>query len=126
MIVQGLYETQLKTHQMKASKMEAALANQTYQVFEKFDADDIDTVTDKSPKDRSQKSWIMMVVTQVQSEKRKLEQEVIGLNERSRQQDEDNERLKSEITFLRYMVMVVLVIRQQDEASLSNFKFPSN
>ena len=29
---QGLYETQLKTHQMKASKMEAALANQTYQV----------------------------------------------------------------------------------------------
>ena len=67
-----------------------------------------------------------MVGTQVQSEKRKLEQEVIGLNERSRQQDEDNERLKSEITFLRYMVMVVLVIRQQDEASLSNFKFPSN
>ena len=68
----------------------------------------------------------MIVGTQVQSEKRKLEQEVIGLNERSRQQDEDNERLKSEITFLRYMVMVVLVIRQQDEASLSNFKFPSN
>ena len=67
-----------------------------------------------------------MVGTQVQSEKRKLEQEVIGLNERSRQQDEDNERLKSEITFLRYMVMVVLVIRQQDEASLSNLKFPSN
>ena len=32
-IVQGLYETQLKTHQMKASKMEAALANQTYQVL---------------------------------------------------------------------------------------------
>ena len=84
--------------------MEAALANQTYQVFEKFDADDIDTVTDKSPKDRSQKSWIMMVVTQVQSEKRKLEQEVVGLNERSRQQDEDNERLKSEITFLRYIM----------------------
>ena len=39
---------------------------------------------------------------QVQSEKRKLEQEVIGLNERSRQQDEDNERLKSEISFLRW------------------------
>ena len=57
------------------------------------------------------KSLIVMVGTQVQSEKRKLEQEVIGLNERSRQQDEDNERLKSEITFLRYMVMVVLVIR---------------
>ena len=34
---QGLYETQLKSHQMKASKMEAALANQTYQVFEKLD-----------------------------------------------------------------------------------------
>ena len=67
-----------------------------------------------------------MVGTQVQSEKRKLEQEVIGLNERSRQQDEDNERLKSEITFLRYMVMVVLVIKQQDEANLSNLKFPSN
>ena len=69
-----------------------------------------------------------MVGTQVQSEKRKLEQEVIGLNERSRQQDEDNERLKSEITFLRYMVMVMLVvvIKQQDEASLSNLKFPSN
>ena len=51
-----------------------------------------------------------MVGTQVQSEKRKLEQEVIGLNERSRQQDEDNERLKSEITFLRYMVMLMLVV----------------
>ena len=38
----------------------------------------------------------------MQSEKRKLEQEVIGLNERSRQQDEDNERLKSEISFLRW------------------------
>lgn len=69
-----------------------------------------------------------MVGTQVQSEKRKLEQEVIGLNERSRQQDEDNERLKSEITFLRYMVMLMLVvvIKQQDEANLSNLKFPSN
>ena len=56
----------------------------------------------------------MMVGFQVQSEKRKLEQEVIGLNERSRQQDEDNERLKSEITFLRYiwlMLLLVLVVR---------------
>ena len=47
---------------------------------------------------------------QVQSEKRKLEQEVIGLNERSRQQDEDNERLKSEISFLRWVVMVVEMV----------------
>ena len=51
------------------------------------------------------KNLILMVAIQVQSEKRKLEQEVIGLNERSRKQDEDNERLKSEITFLRYMMV---------------------
>jgi len=30
--IKSLYETQLKSHQMKASKMEAALVNQTYQV----------------------------------------------------------------------------------------------
>ena len=46
----------------------------------------------------------------MQSEKRKLEQEVIGLNERSRQQDEDNERLKSEISFLRWVVMVLIFV----------------
>ena len=58
---------------------------------------------------------------QVQSEKRKLEQEVIGLNERSRQQDEDNERLKSEISFLRWMVMVVEMVvggEGEDKTSL--------
>ena len=54
---------------------------------------------------RISENLILMVAIQVQSEKRKLEQEVIGLNERSRKQDEDNERLKSEITFLRYMMV---------------------
>jgi len=66
--IKGLYETQLKAHQMKASKMEAALANQTYQV---------------------------------QNEKRKLEQEVRLLADRTRHQAEENKELKGEISFLR-------------------------
>lgn len=53
---------------MKASKMEAALANQTYQV---------------------------------QSEKRKLEQEMRQLGEKATQQTQENERLRGEIAFLR-------------------------
>ena len=52
---------------MKASKMEAALANQTYQV---------------------------------QNEKRKLEQEVRLLADRTRHQAEENKELKGEISFL--------------------------
>ena len=35
-LIQGKYKTQLKTHRMKASKMEADLANQTYQVQYSF------------------------------------------------------------------------------------------
>ena len=115
--MQGLYETQLKTHQMKASKMEAALANQTYQVLlslayqmlvlltlvNKLDADPGFSI--QGTEARIPENLILMAAIQVQSEKRKLEQEVIGLNERSRKQDEDNERLKSEITFLRYMMV---------------------
>jgi predicted nucleic acid-binding Zn-ribbon protein len=53
---------------MKASKMEAALTNQTYQV---------------------------------QNEKRKLEQEVRQLGERTTRQAEENEALRSQVSFLR-------------------------
>ena len=43
---------------------------------------------------------------QVQSEKRKLEQEVVNLNERARLQEEENVRLKSEVSFLRWVISV--------------------
>ena len=43
---------------------------------------------------------------QVQSEKRKLEQEVVNLNERTRLQEEENVRLKSEVSFLRWVILV--------------------
>ena len=100
-----MYETQLKTHQMKASKMEAALANQTYQVsifrlsrnFDRrlFPLDQIRPV-----------SFLIPCSLQVQSEKRKLEQEVVNLNERTRLQEEENVRLKSEVSFLRLVILV--------------------
>ena len=42
------------------------------------------------------------------------------MNERSRQQDEDNERLKSEISFLRWVVMVVeMVVGGEGEDKIS-------
>ena len=87
-----MYETQLKTHQMKASKMEAALANQTYQVSSSIF---------RLSRNFDRRLFPLLCSLQVQSEKRKLEQEVVNLNERTRLQEEENVRLKSEVSFLR-------------------------
>ena len=51
-------------------------------------------------------SFLIPCSLQVQSEKRKLEQEVVNLNERTRLQEEENVRLKSEVSFLRWVILV--------------------
>ena len=86
--MKALYETQLKNHQQKSSKMEAALINQTYQV--------------NRQKTSSRLLCLELIIPfQVKHEKNKLENEIKLLSEKTKNQEHENDQLQKEIGYLR-------------------------